>query len=685
MRRILILRLLIFTCLLLALDYLLLKVFSLSTADWRWLMPVLWIIGSAAMLCTFFLVLWQKAWASSLSGLLLIFALQLVMLNLLSGAFGEGYGPAAVVFLSLPVFLLLFAFAASERGRAALPRLNRSLRFVLPVVGVALLDYVLITYFNTLVWRYLWPYPALLVLIFGFVVLIWFPEFGRSIWMLRIVSALLLFIGQSYLIHSFHIMLEAPSILATLHFIGFCGMFLAMALNTLNQTKPKDHKTAPPLPDELPYVAAVVPTYGEPYAVLEKTVASIKKLEYPPERLFIVIADDGHRSEVEMMARIYGVDYMPGPRHDAKAGNLNAALQYLEQHFPQATLLLTQDADEVIHRTFLEKTVGYFSDPSIAFVQTPKEVLAPKNDPFGTRDRMFYDVLQVGRNGYNAAFACGSGVLWCIDAVKSIGGFATWNVVEDLTTSYQLHSAGYHSEYHNEILSVGLAPDDIPGLLKQRGTWAVDTWRLFLFDNPLFKRGLSFAQRLQYTELGLFYLTATFFTPLLMFVPLLSLATGAFVPIEGWALYPWLAISILYYTVLAHGQGMAMLRMWQYWIGHWPTYTIAFLIAVRSRRKKPKYVVTRKTRDNGFYGHLLWAQFLYLFAGAAVILRELFIAAGATLVTHLTNITILLFFMVMMSRICSAAFYGMGRPALRSPIVLRDTPQQAKQRDAIKR
>jgi cellulose synthase (UDP-forming) len=384
----------------------------------------------------------------------------------------------------------------------------------------------------------------------------------------------------------------------------------------------------------------------------------LTRLDYPSHLLTVVISDDGHRQEVKDMARKHGVHYNPGAQKDAKAGNLNSALAYLESASPQATLLLTQDADEVIHPSFLKKTVGYFNDPSVAFAQTPKDVIAPKGDPFGTRDRIFYDALQPGRNGYGAAFACGSGVLWRIDAVKSIGGFVTWNVVEDLTTSYWLHSAGYRSEYHNEKLSVGLAPDDVPGLLKQRGTWAVDTWRLFLFDNPLVKPGLSSAQRLQYLELGLFYLVSSFFVPLMMLVPLLSLMTGTFISISSWAFFPWVAISLLYYLVMSQGQTLFMVRMWQYWVGHGPTYFKAFWVAARSRHKKPKYVVTRKTRDNGFYAYLLWPQFLYLFAGVVAIIYGLFGLSEIDLTTRLSNIAVLLFFMFMVGAICRTAFYG---------------------------
>jgi cellulose synthase (UDP-forming) len=232
--------------------------------------------------------------------------------------------------------------------------------------------------------------------------------------------------------------------------------------------------------------------------------------------------------------------------------------------------------------------------------------------------------------------------------------------VEDLTTSYLLHSAGFKSEYHNEILSIGLAPDDIPGMLKQRGTWAVDTWRLFLFDNPWRRKSLGIRQRLQYLELGLFYVTAALFTPLLIMTPVLSLATGIFLPIEGAALFPWMGFILAYYLVLARGYLARVLRMWQYWIGHGPTYAKAFWIAARSRTTKPAYQVTRKTRVSGFYGYLLWPQFLFLFVSGAVILHAIFGMPEANVLSRLSNIAVLMLLMTLISGICQAAFYGVS-------------------------
>jgi cellulose synthase (UDP-forming) len=521
-----------------------------------------------------------------------------------------------------------------------------------------LLNFLVLLNFNTLRWPYLWPKPGLFFLLTLAIMAIWFYEEMQKIWMFRLVGLFMLLIGQSYLLHSIETALAQPSFVSFLHFFGVTGIIAGMFLNFMNQFDPQNNRPQE-LPDRLPVVAAVIPTYNEPIAILEKTILSLKALAYPRELLHIIVSDDAHSQQVRELAAQHDVRYNLGVRRDAKAGNLNSALQYILKNIPTVEFILTQDADELIAPSFLNKTLGYFNNPKIAFVQTPKEAIAPKGDPFGVRDRIFYDSLQPGRAGSGASFSCGSGVIWRISAIESIGGFATWNLVEDLTTSYCLHVAGYQSEYHNEILSIGLAPDDIPNLLKQRGTWAADTIRLFLFKNPLHQYGLTLRQRLQYLELGLFYITSAFFVPMLMLVPLISLATGVFPAIEGSALFPWMVVSMVYYATLSRSRLIDLLRMWQYWIGHWPTYTQAFVIALRSRHNKPVYRVTRKTHQNGFYAHLLWPQFLYIFSGIVLSIRALTSITGTNAISVWTNIGIFALFAFMLSGICLAAFHGL--------------------------
>ncbi len=537
----------------------------------------------------------------------------------------------------------------------------RARKSILVILLVAL-DIFLLTFFWPGTWPYLWPQPAIFIILGAVLVLLGLRKEGycNKAFSIRCAGGFLLFLSQAYAWHSLTIAWTHFTAVAVLHAAVVVWIGAVITLGVVNQFWPRSNKSAPKA-SKWPEIAAVIPTYGEPVAVLEPVVRSLTALDYPSSKLQIYISDDGHRPEVEQLAASYGVHYHPGARRDAKAGNLNSCLPMIHEMQPTCDLILTQDADEVVDPAFAKKLVGYFDDPRIAFVQTPKDCVVPKGDPFGNRDRIFYDTIQAGRNGISAAFACGSGVIWRISAVEEVGGFNTWNVVEDMTTSYELHSRGYRSDYHNEILSVGLAPDDIPGLIKQRGTWAVDTWRMFLFNNPLFKKGeLSFRQRLQYLELGLFYLTSAFIFPLTFMVPVLSLISGDFLPVEGSVLFPWVIAIALYYLVLADGSVEYTWRHWQYWIGHAPIYHRAFWIALRSRTHKPGYKVTRKTRLTGFHGEMLWPQFAGLAIGVIAIVLG-FVRFGALYPEAvLTNAAIVVYYMLMLGGICKAAFYGVA-------------------------
>ncbi len=479
-----------------------------------------------------------------------------------------------------------------------------------------------------------------------------------EVWMFRLAGIAMLIGGQYYIAHSFEIAITAPSLQTTLHLIAATGMFLSLLLNFINQAFPRYTRKTPEQVGELPHVAVVIPTYGEPVPILRNTMRSLRGLDYPPERIHFIISDDGHRGEVQRLAAEEGFRYNFGAQRDAKAGNLNSVLRYIDEHLPQVTLIMTQDADEVIHPTFLQKVIPFFQDAKIALVQTPKDVWPVKNDIFGTRDRVFYDNIQAGRNGTNAAFACGSGVVWRIEALQSIGGFSTWNIVEDLTTSYELHAAGWKTEYYNEVLSCGLAPDDIPGLIKQRGTWAADTFRLFFFNNPFTKPGLTIPQRLQYAESGISHLSSVFMGPLLMAVPVLNVVSNDYIPLEISLLTFWVTTLVVYFVTLTQGRLFLLLRMQQFWTGHWLTHAKAFWIAIRSRDRKPKYRVTRKTRQDGFYLNLVWFQAIYVVIAAAtvgyVLLRQPPVAFRVSFI----NMAVLLYYLWMFAPIVRAAFYG---------------------------
>src|SRR5919107_5554310 len=96
-------------------------------------------------------------------------------------------------------------------------------------------------------------------------------------------------------------------------------------------------------------------------------------------------------------------DWQDRPRH-AKAGNLNNALFMTTGEF-----LMILDADQIPSPEILHRTLGWFEDPEVAFVQTPQWFYnVPPGDPFGSQAPLFYGPIQQGKDGWNAAFFCGS-------------------------------------------------------------------------------------------------------------------------------------------------------------------------------------------------------------------------------------------------------------------------------------
>ena len=109
-------------------------------------------------------------------------------------------------------------------------------------------------------------------------------------------------------------------------------------------------------------------------------------------------------------------DWTDRPRH-AKAGNLNNALLATDGEF-----LLVLDADQVPEPDILDRTLGWFEDPQVAFVQTPQWFgNVGAGDPVGSQAPLFYGPIQQGKDGWDAAFFCGSNAVLRREALMQLG------------------------------------------------------------------------------------------------------------------------------------------------------------------------------------------------------------------------------------------------------------------------
>jgi cellulose synthase (UDP-forming) len=265
-------------------------------------------------------------------------------------------------------------------------------------------------------------------------------------------------------------------------------------------------RTAPLAPTGLS-VDIFVPTYNEPLDMLRRTLLAALRVDYP-HRTWLL--DDGNRPEVRALAEALGCRYLARTENtDAKAGNLNNALKHSDAEF-----VAIFDADHAPARDFLRRTLGYFEDPKVAFVQTPQDFYNldsyqhrhhPHRRLVWTEQSLFFRVIQRGKDYWNAAFFCGSCAVMRRRALEEVKGFATGTVTEDLQTSIRLHRKGFDSVYHTESLAFGVAPATIGPFLKQRVRWGQGAMQALRGGGILFGSGLSAAQRVNYLATVLTY------------------------------------------------------------------------------------------------------------------------------------------------------------------------------------
>ena len=275
---------------------------------------------------------------------------------------------------------------------------------------------------------------------------------------------------------------------------------LMLALLAFSCWRMARREVPPPLPGR--DVAVLVATFNEPEDVLRPTVVGALAIrsDVAPR---VWVLDDGGRPWVRLMCEELGARYLsrPAPRRHAKAGNINHALEHVDAEF-----IVTLDADHVPRPELLERMLGYFADEDVAVVQAPQHFYnrgfqhpRDHDDPLRNEQSIFFDAICRGKDRHNAAFWCGCPSVIRREALVSVGGVATETVVEDAHTSMRLHAAGWRSVFHPEVMALGIAPEEIGAFLVQRGRWARGSLQMLRRDPPMFKRGLSWAQRLEYT------------------------------------------------------------------------------------------------------------------------------------------------------------------------------------------
>jgi cellulose synthase (UDP-forming) len=348
-------------------------------------------------------------------------------------------------------------------------------------------------------------------------------------------------------------------------------------------------------------VDVFITCYNEPLEVLRRTAIGARAIRYP-HRTYIL--DDGKREDVKAMTEELGIGYIRRLGNaNAKAGNLNFAISVTSGEF-----IMQFDADHVPLPNIVDRMLGYFTDPQMALVQSPQDfynvdsfthVVNDEGRRLWEENRIFYSLIQRGRDNWNASFFCGSCGMIRRTALEGIGGFASKTIIEDMETTMELHARGWKTAYHSETLAYGLAPGAADAYHVQRMRWGQGAMQVLRKLKPLSMRGLTLPQRINY-----FAGTTAYFEgwqkAVFYLMPIFYFFTGI-LPVAGderaflMRLIPYIVISIVAFELLSRGTGylflserFTMVRVWTY-----------MLAALAIFSKKPlKFNVTPKGKSS---------------------------------------------------------------------------------------
>lgn len=247
-------------------------------------------------------------------------------------------------------------------------------------------------------------------------------------------------------------------------------------------------------------VVVLIPTVDEPFHILLPTLTAAARMRLATR---VVVLDDANRGWLASMCYELGVEYRSRLRHlGGRAGQLNDALASLEGDY-----VVVLEPDQVATRDFIGSVLPHFEDPGMALVQTPRDTFSMDSfehvqmgrrrlSETALRDRL----MSAGRNRWNAAFWGGGAAMLRLSALNEVGGVAPGEAAAGIRTSIRLHSAGWKSVQHNEVLARGVAAADAADYREKTRVAGRAKLSALRSEHFILGRGLSLAQRVSYLQ-----------------------------------------------------------------------------------------------------------------------------------------------------------------------------------------
>lgn len=222
---------------------------------------------------------------------------------------------------------------------------------------------------------------------------------------------------------------------------------------------------------QLPSAAIVVPCFNEEKGIVE-TLNSLLALEYPHEKLEILVVDDGSTDSTLSLAREFESDARVKV-FTKENGGKHTAMNYALLH-TNAELIGCLDADSVVEKEALIRIAAVFANQRVAAV-TPGIHAKETNNLLQHMQKVEYHLSLFNRFIFaalgSAFITPGPFSIFRASVVRAVGGWKHGHSTEDMEMALRMQHEGFLiANCPSAVVHTG-TPPTLRRLFKQRVRW----------------------------------------------------------------------------------------------------------------------------------------------------------------------------------------------------------------------
>jgi cellulose synthase/poly-beta-1,6-N-acetylglucosamine synthase-like glycosyltransferase len=215
---------------------------------------------------------------------------------------------------------------------------------------------------------------------------------------------------------------------------------------------------------------------GEVRCVVEDTLDHVMQLDYPADKLQVIIINDGSSddSKKHILKSIHkyperNILFIDKVKNEGKGEAFNSAMKKATGEY-----FVTLDADSVMPSSVLKQLLAYFTDENIACVCPNMQVMSPKTvlekmQWYEYMVNMFLKKLMGAKNCVHVA--PGPFTVYKTGILQEVGGFREAYLTEDLELTLRLQKNQYTVLQVLDVVVETKCPPSFKAFYAQRNRW----------------------------------------------------------------------------------------------------------------------------------------------------------------------------------------------------------------------